>query len=602
MRGYDAAGTVLTTSAPVKPSLDEACEPYWRRAARSRCSPPQHRHDAAGHDLPAARHRDRVAADPDQLPRHRAGARSAAVRVTGSRSGRHGGQPARALRRQRRELRRREGVPAGRAGHRPLARADLRLHDRPPARAADGRVRASCRASGAAACSASRRAPTWRRPRSPSPAVTEGRAPGLIFLGAKSGRGQDGPMIVDEFGNLVWFNAIGNRELATDFRVQSYQGKPVLTWWQGRLIGGEGRGEGVIYDTSYRPVRRVRAGNGMSADLHEFELTPQGTALLLIYDAVRRDLRHVGGSRRGVAVQAVVQEIDIATGLVLFEWHSLGNIGLSESHEQVPEAQRPVGLHARQLGRARRLRGLHRLRAPHLVRAADLARERPDPVAAGRLALGLPHGGGDAVLEPARRAPAARRDADAVRQQRAAAAARGVARDHAAARHRAQDGHAGAGAQAPREPALRDPGRRAAAAGRRDVRRLGLAPLLHRVRRRGPRRARRALRRRRRQLPRLQVPVERPAGPAAGARRLAAREPRRRARELERGDRRSRAGSCGPGSSANALRRIKGQPYGGFETAVSAVTRGRFVQVRALDAAGAVLGASATIRTDSSAR
>ena len=174
----------------------------------------------------------------------------------------------------------------------------------------------------------------------PAVAITqreEGRAPGLIFLGAKSGRGQDGPMIVDDFGNLVWFNAIGNRELATDFRVQSYLGKPVLTWWQGRLIGGEGRGEGVIYDTAYRPVRRVRAGNGLTADLHEFELTPQGTALLLIYDAVKRDLRGVGGARNGVVVQAVVQEVDIATGLVVFEWHSLGNVGLSESHETVPK-------------------------------------------------------------------------------------------------------------------------------------------------------------------------------------------------------------------------------------------------------------------------
>ena len=171
-------------------------------------------------------------------------------------------------------------------------------------------------------------------------------------------------MIVDDFGNLVWFNAIGNRELATDFRVQTYLGKPVLTWWQGRLIGGEGRGEGVIYDTAYRPVRRVRAGNGLIADLHEFELTPQGTALLLIYDAVQRDLRGVGGARKGVVVQAVVQEVDIATGLVLFEWHSLGNVGLSESHETVPEARRPVGLRARQLGRARRRRRLHRLRAP----------------------------------------------------------------------------------------------------------------------------------------------------------------------------------------------------------------------------------------------
>ena len=164
----------------------------------------------------------------------------------------------------------------------------------------------------------------------------EGRAPGLVFLAPKSGRGQDGPMIIDDSGHVVWFNAIGNRELASDFRVQSYRGQPVLTWWQGRLIGGEGRGEGKIYDSSYRPIRRVRAGNGFSADTHEFELTSRGTALLLIYDAVRRDLRSVGGSRRGIAVQAVVQEVDIATGLVVFEWHSLGNIGLSESHQRVP--------------------------------------------------------------------------------------------------------------------------------------------------------------------------------------------------------------------------------------------------------------------------
>ncbi len=179
------------------------------------------------------------------------------------------------------------------------------------------------------------------RPELAPPAVTittraDGRAPGLIFLGAKHGRGQDGPMIVDDFGRLVWFNAIGNRELATDFRVQSYLGRPVLTWWQGRLAGGHGRGEGVIYDTRYRPVRRVRAGNGFSADEHEFEITPQGTALLIVYDAVRRDLS--GAGAKGYPIQAVVQEIDIPTGLVLFEWHSLGNIGLGESHAAKPHS------------------------------------------------------------------------------------------------------------------------------------------------------------------------------------------------------------------------------------------------------------------------
>ena len=172
------------------------------------------------------------------------------------------------------------------------------------------------------------------------PAVTvtkreEGRAPGLVFLAPKAGRGQDGPMIIDDFGNLVWFHPSPNRELATDFRVQTYQGQPVLTWWQGRLSGGEGEGEGVLYDTSYQPVRRVRAGNGFYADGHEFQLTDHDTALLIAYDPILRDLSHIGG--RGSVVQAVIQEIDIATGLVLFEWHSLGNIAYAESHQRLPQ-------------------------------------------------------------------------------------------------------------------------------------------------------------------------------------------------------------------------------------------------------------------------
>ena len=41
-------------------------------------------------------------------------------------------------------------------------------------------------------------------------------------------------------------------------------------------------------------------------------------------------------------VQAVVQEIDIATGLVLFEWHSIGNIALSESFRR-PESRAHAG-------------------------------------------------------------------------------------------------------------------------------------------------------------------------------------------------------------------------------------------------------------------
>jgi hypothetical protein len=169
-------------------------------------------------------------------------------------------------------------------------------------------------------------------------------APGLIFVspkkvfGARPRRGlQSGPLIVDERGEPVWFTPL-DRGNVTDFRVQQYQGRPVLTWWQGRQVLGTGEGVVQIADTSYRPVERVRGGNGYQLDFHESTITPQGTLLGLVYNPVARDLRSVGGPRNGRVVDAIVQEIDIATGLVLLEWHSLGNVPLRASHDPVPKA------------------------------------------------------------------------------------------------------------------------------------------------------------------------------------------------------------------------------------------------------------------------
>ncbi|MFL5885103.1 MAG: arylsulfotransferase family protein, partial [Thermoleophilaceae bacterium] len=154
---------------------------------------------------------------------------------------------------------------------------------------------------------------------------TAAAAPGSIFVGAKAGPGADGPAIYNGTnGQLVWFHRMPRHQSAFDFRVQQYQGGQVLTWWQGRAIfPGEGLGVGMIYDTSYRHIATVRAGNGYKSDLHEFQLTPQGTALLVAYRPVSWDLTPAHGARRAVAVDCVLQEVDVKTGLVEREWHSL---------------------------------------------------------------------------------------------------------------------------------------------------------------------------------------------------------------------------------------------------------------------------------------
>ncbi len=68
-------------------------------------------------------------------------------------------------------------------------------------------------------------------------------------------------MIADQNGNLVWFHPLPAGEGATNFEVQQYDGKPVLTWWQGESCrSGFGQGEDVIYDTSYQQVAHGPCG------------------------------------------------------------------------------------------------------------------------------------------------------------------------------------------------------------------------------------------------------------------------------------------------------------------------------------------------------
>ena len=80
----------------------------------------------------------------------------------------------------------------------------------------------------------------------------------------------------------------------------------------------------------------VHAGNGLNADAHEFLISPEDTALITIYHVLPHDLSSVGGSSSGQLIEGVVQEIDIASGNVIFEWHSLDHVGIPESYQPLP--------------------------------------------------------------------------------------------------------------------------------------------------------------------------------------------------------------------------------------------------------------------------
>ena len=169
--------------------------------------------------------------------------------------------------------------------------------------------------------------------------AAHGTAPGYLFIAPKMVVAQAGPMIMDNRGEVVWFKPLNTRGV-TDFRVQKYRGKPVLTWWRGRVSNvGVGDGWYVIYDTSYRPVAEVRAGNGLVGDVHEFLITKNDTALFTVYHRLPVDLSSVGGPAEGKIWDGILQEVDIQTGRVLFEWHSYPQVGIAESYAPPPKAK-----------------------------------------------------------------------------------------------------------------------------------------------------------------------------------------------------------------------------------------------------------------------
>ncbi len=158
-----------------------------------------------------------------------------------------------------------------------------------------------------------------------SPAANDG----LIFLAPRT----NGPMIVDREGNLVYYDP-GLR--ITDFRVQRFRGKPVLTWWRRAQIGNKVASFYTILNRNYKVIKQFHAGNGYTSDPHEFTMAGRNTAFVNGFRTVVMDLRRFGGLKRTPVMDNVAQEIDLKTGLVMWEWHSIGNVRINETYMKIP--------------------------------------------------------------------------------------------------------------------------------------------------------------------------------------------------------------------------------------------------------------------------
>ena len=162
----------------------------------------------------------------------------------------------------------------------------------------------------------------------------DGSGSGMVSTESHGGPAHQGPMIIDGNGDLVWFldlsPGVDSALRAFNFDVQILAGEPVLTWFQGAVTDGHGQGHYEIWGPNYTKVAEVHGQDGYWGDLHEFVLTDKGTALFTCYGLATADLSQFGGQNAGEYLYGVVQEVDVTTGELLFEWRSDEHVILDE--------------------------------------------------------------------------------------------------------------------------------------------------------------------------------------------------------------------------------------------------------------------------------
>jgi hypothetical protein len=166
-------------------------------------------------------------------------------------------------------------------------------------------------------------------------------AAGDIFTTNGPGPGRYGPLIYTPQGRLVWFHQLSGGVTAEDLSTQIYRGQRDLTFWQGKVLSlGYGDGEDVVVNSRYQTVATVKGANGLQADLHDFQLAAHNIAYITTYNPIDCDLASVQGPRAGVILDADVQEVDMSTGLVRWEWHALDHVAAANS-EFAPDNKKP---------------------------------------------------------------------------------------------------------------------------------------------------------------------------------------------------------------------------------------------------------------------
>ncbi len=150
--------------------------------------------------------------------------------------------------------------------------------------------------------------------------------------------GQSGPLILG--GNLqpIWFKPVPQNVVASNLLAQTYEGKPVLSWWQGDVTatGQINSGEDVVVNQHYQKVATLKGADGWIPTLHEFVIRGH-YAWVTANKNVPAQLAKYGGVNGGAMIDSAVQEYDLRTGRLVYSWVASKHISENDSYAVPPE-------------------------------------------------------------------------------------------------------------------------------------------------------------------------------------------------------------------------------------------------------------------------
>ncbi|HEY1688683.1 MAG TPA: MFS transporter [Solirubrobacteraceae bacterium] len=150
-------------------------------------------------------------------------------------------------------------------------------------------------------------------------------------------KGQSGPLILDNELQPVWFRPLPEKVVASNLSLQTYEGKPALSWWQGVVTntGATESGEDVIVNQHYQEVAHIKGVDGWKLTLHEMIVSGEHIWVTANKD-IPRNLSKYGGAYNGALIDSAVQEYSLKTGKLLYNWDALKHISLSQSQATLP--------------------------------------------------------------------------------------------------------------------------------------------------------------------------------------------------------------------------------------------------------------------------